>query len=78
MISSFATALAIHLGFSIVSGVFSIYTLFARDSQAALDACLQNANGQSGTTMQSCKTGLIIFKVVTVAIFVLIWLIQLC
>jgi hypothetical protein len=77
MVSGFAIAIAIHLGFSIAAGCFSIYAMFARDSQAALDSCLQIANDDSDATMQSCKKGLIIIKAVTVVIYVLIWFIQL-
>jgi hypothetical protein len=79
MISGFAIALAIHLGFSIASGAFSIYTMFARDSQAALDSCLQSANdsGSSDITAQTCKKGIILIKAVTVGVYVFTWLIQL-
>ena len=78
MVSGFAIAIAIHLGFSIAAGCFSIYTMFARDSQAAIDSCLQKANDDSDTTTQLCKNGLILIKAVTVVIFVVTWLIQLC
>jgi len=77
MISSFAIALAIHLGFSVASGAFSIYTVFTRDSQGALDTCLNNAADTSAATTQSCKNGLIILKAVTVTIYVFTWLLQL-
>lgn len=77
MVSGFAIAIAIHLGFSIAAGCFSIYAMFTRDSQAALDSCLQKANDVSNA-MQSCKRGLILIKAVTVVIYVLTWLIQLC
>jgi len=77
MVSGFAIAIAIHLGFSIAAGCFSIYTMFARDSQAAIDSCLQKANDDSDTTTQLCKNGLILIKAVTVVIFVVTWLIQL-
>jgi flagellar basal body-associated protein FliL len=78
MVSSFAIAIAIHLGFSIASGCFSIYTMFARNSQATLDSCMEKANDDSDTTMQSCKSGLILIKALMVVIYVLTWLIQLC
>jgi hypothetical protein len=77
MVSGFAIAIAIHLGFSIAAGCFSIYTMFARDSQAAIDSCLQNTNDVSDAAMQSCKSGLILIKAVTVIIYVFTWLIQL-
>jgi len=77
MVSGFAIALAIHLGFSIASGAFSIYTMFARDWQAALNSCLQNANDFSDTATQTCKQGIILIKAVTVGVYVFTWLIQL-
>jgi len=77
MVSGFAIAIAIHLGFSIASGCFSIYTMFARDSQVALDGCIQKADNDSDATVQMCKNGLILIKAVAVVIYVLVWLIQL-
>jgi len=77
MVSGFAIAIAIHLGFSIAAGCFSIYTMFALHSQTALDSCLQKANDDSDATIQSCKSGLILIKAVMVVIYVLTWLIQL-
>jgi len=77
MVSSFAIAIAIHLGFSIASGCFAIYIMFARDSQATLDSCVEKANDDSDATLQSCKTGLILLKALMVVIYVLTWLIQL-
>jgi len=77
MVSGFGTAIAIHLGFSIASGIFSIYTMFTRDSQEALDKCIDKADDDSDATVQSCKKALILIKAVVVAIFVLMWLVQL-
>jgi len=77
MVSSFAIAIAIHLGFSIASGCFSIYTMFARNSQATLDSCMEKANDDSDATMQSCKSALILIKALMVVIYVSIWLVQL-
>jgi uncharacterized membrane protein len=77
MVSGFAIGIAIHLGFSVAAGCFSIYTMFSRDSQPALDSCLQKANDDSDATMQACKSGLILIKAVMVVIYVFTWLIQL-
>jgi len=76
MVSGFAIAIAIHLGFSVAAGCFSIYAMFARDSQAALDSCLQKVTDVSDAT-QFCKSSLVLVKAVTVVIYVLTWLIQL-
>jgi hypothetical protein len=78
MISGFAIALAINLVLSIASGIFSIYMMFTRDSQAELDSCTQNANDTSDATVQSCKKGLFVVKAVMIGVYVFIWLIQLC
>jgi len=77
MISSFAIALAIHLGFSIASGAFSLYIVFSRNSQDSIDACRQNAADASDATTQACKNGIIILKAVAVTIYVFTWLLQL-
>jgi uncharacterized membrane protein len=77
MVSGFATGIAIHLGFSIVAGCFAIYAMFARNSQATIDGCVQKANDDSDATVQSCKSGLILLKALVVVIYVLTWLIQL-
>jgi len=83
MISAFAIGLAVHLGFSIAAGIFSIYSMFARDSSGALDTCIQNATHGSDTTQtpdditKLCKHGIILLKAIVVTIYVLTWLIQL-
>jgi len=77
MVSGFATAIGIHLGFSIAAGAFAIYVMFARKSQAILDKCIQKANDDSDATVQSCKSGIILLKALIVVIYVLAWLIQL-
>lgn len=83
MISAFAVGLAVHLGFSIASGVFSIYTMFAHDSSGTLETCIQNATQDSNATMtpddinKSCKQGIILLKAIVITIFVLTWFIQL-
>jgi len=77
MVSAFATGIAIHLGFSIIAGCFAIYAMFARDSQATIDNCIQNANDDSDATVKSCKSALILLKALVVLIYVLAWFIQL-
>jgi len=77
MVSGFASGIAIHLGLSIAAGCFSIYTMFARNSQEALDNCINKADDDSDATVQSCKKGLILIKALVVAIYVLVWFIQL-
>jgi len=75
MVAGFAIALGIHLGFSIASGIFSIYLVFRRTSQEAIEAC---ANGSTDpNVIDSCKNGTGIMKGVMIAVYVVTWLIQL-
>jgi len=76
MIASFAMALAIHLGFSIASGIFSLYSLFRQHSQDALTKCL-NDTAENSESITTCQNGLAIMKGVMVAIYIVTWLIQL-
>lgn len=78
MVSSFAVVLAVHLGFSIASGIFSIYAMFTRDASPAVAQCLVNASVQGvEVTQTDCQNGITVMKGVMVAVYVITWLIQL-
>lgn len=78
MVSSFAIVLAVHLGFSIASGIFSIYAMFTRDASTAVAQCLVNASVQGvEVTQTDCQNGITVMKGVMVAVYVITWLIQL-
>lgn len=78
MISNFAIVLAVHLGFSIASGIFSIYAMFTRDASTAVAQCLVNASVQGvEVTQTDCQNGITVMKGVMVAVYVITWLIQL-
>jgi uncharacterized protein with PQ loop repeat len=78
MVSSFAVVLAVHLGFSIASGIFSIYAMFTRDASTAVAQCLVNASVQGVEVSQTdCQNGITVMKGVMVAVYVITWLIQL-
>jgi len=74
MISSFAIALAVHLGLSIASGIFTLYSLFKQDSSVAIAQCL---SASTDATSDACKSALAVMKGLMVAIYVVTWLIQL-
>jgi len=74
MISSFAVALAIHLGFSVASGIFTLYSLFKQNSSDAIAQCL---SASTDATADGCKSGLAILKGIMVAVYVVTWFIQL-
>lgn len=78
MVSSFAVALAIHLGFNIASGIFSLYSIFRQNPQEAITRCLNEAPDNSETTAETCRNGIAIMKGIMVAIYIITWLIQIC
>jgi hypothetical protein len=78
LVSMFSLVLAVHLGFSVASGVFSIYTMFTRDSSNVVNQCIANAVSQgAAVTDKDCRNGVAVMKGVMVAIYVITWLIQL-
>jgi len=75
MVAGFAIALAIHLGFSVASGIFNIYLFFRQAPHEAIEFC---ANGSTDpSVIDSCKNGTGITKGIMIAIYVVTWLIQL-
>jgi len=75
MVSSFAIALAVHLGFSVAAGIFTIYTVFKQNPQDLIEKCVNGSTDESVT--DNCKTSVNIMKGVMIAIYVVTWLIQL-
>jgi len=78
MVSIFAFVLALHLGFSVASGIFSIYAMFTQDTSTAVVQCLGNAADQGvDVSVKDCQNGITVMKGVMVAVYVLTWLVQL-
>jgi len=78
MVSTFAFVLALHLGFSIASGVFSIYAMFTQDPSSAVSQCLGNASAQGvNVSATDCQNGITVIKGVMVGVYILTWLVQL-
>lgn len=78
MVSTFAFVLALHLGFSIASGIFSIYAMFTQDPSGAIDQCVNNATVQGvALTSQDCQNGITVIKGVMVGVYIITWLVQL-
>jgi len=74
MVSSFAIALALHFGFSLASGIFTLYTLFRQSPQESIDKCVNGS--EDPEIIQSCGNSIGLMKGIMVAIYVLTWLIQ--
>lgn len=68
--------LCAHLGFSIVTGIFYLYTLFHQTGNTDIQKCIDESTDDA--TAEACKKGFGIIRAVIVVIFILIWLIELC
>jgi len=74
-ISSFAIALAIHLGFSVASGIFTLYTHFKQNTADAIAACVNQTTDVE--TQNNCPRTVSIMKGVMVGVYIITWVIQL-
>ncbi|KAF5381613.1 hypothetical protein D9615_005502 [Tricholomella constricta] len=73
-VHAYSVGLLITLLLSIASGSYSLWALFHHNSQKAVKECL---NGGGDTLTQAvCKNGVNVYKGVTVAIYILIWLLM--
>ena len=75
LVSVYSTILAVHLGFSIGSGIFTLYSIFRKNSEEAIQMCL-NRLGADLPEAQ-CRNVFVI-KGVFLTIFIVVWLFQLC
>jgi ABC-type transport system involved in multi-copper enzyme maturation permease subunit len=76
MVTAFSVGIAIHLGLSIGSGVFTIYSVFKQAPDNAIAACMEGKTDEE--TRKICQTGMSLVKGAIVAIYVIAWLIELC
>jgi len=74
-ISVYATMLYGHLGFSIATGIFYLYTLFYQTGDNDIQSCIDGSTDD--IKKEACQKGFEIFRGVIVGVFVLIWLIEL-
>jgi len=80
MVIAYSVGLALHLGFSLASGIFTMYTIFKPDTALSVDACVAKANPTPELleeTKRVCQTGMAVGKGIIVAIYVVTWLLQL-
>ncbi|KAJ6575603.1 hypothetical protein DFH09DRAFT_915416 [Mycena vulgaris] len=80
LVSLFGGMLNIHLGFSVISGAFAIYSLFKQDANPlinndSLASCIHGSTDKH--LIDTCKTASNVAKGLIVAAYVLSWLIEL-
>jgi len=74
-ISVYSTILYSHLGFSIATGIFFLYTLFYQTGDNDIQSCINGSTDD--TKIEACRKGFETIRGVIVGVFVLIWLIEL-
>jgi len=75
LVALFGWMLGFHLGFSIATGVYTIYTLFKRNPEEALANCINGSDDP--TVINSCEEGLKILKIIVVTAYCVSWLFEL-
>jgi hypothetical protein len=77
MVSIFFMILVAHLTFSVISGAFALYNIFNTVAAGAIDKCVNNVvDGQTPPTEADCKRGYDFFKGIILAIFIVVWLLE--
>jgi len=74
-VHAYAVGIILTLILSIASGSYSLWALFSRNSQQAVDNCLNG--GADAITQAVCKNGVNVYKGFTVALYIVIWLLML-
>jgi hypothetical protein len=80
MVIAYSVGIVLHLGFSLASGIFMMYTIFKPNAALTVDTCVQKANPTPELleeTRRICNTGMAVAKGVVVAIYVVTWILQL-
>jgi len=75
-VSWYSTVMAWHLGFSIASGAYFIFTLFRKAGENEVDKCIAN-NGGDSNKEEDCRRALKLGRGIVIALYVLFWLFEL-
>jgi len=75
LIALYSTILFSHLGFSIATGAFYLYTLFHQEENTDVQKCINGST--DNIKIEACKKGYEVIRGVIVGLFILIWLIEL-
>jgi len=75
-VSAYSSVMMWHLGFSIVSGAYFIYTLFHKVGQHEVDNCLARHSKDSNKE-EECRKDVHYFRGVIIALYIICWLLQL-
>jgi len=76
MISIFLTVLVGHLILSIFSGAFALYNIWNVQGSQAVQDCIKGNADTPGQSQETCQASYDVVKGLSVAIFILIWLLE--
>jgi hypothetical protein len=76
-VSWYSTVMAWHLGFSIASGAFFIFTLFRKAGENEVDKCIAN-NGGDSNKEEDCRRAFKLGRGIVIALYIVFWLFELC
>lgn len=75
-VNAYAAGLTLYLALSLCSGIYALYSLFHKNSQADITKCLNGST--DSVTRQVCNNGIAIMKGVAIALYVVMWLLIIC
>lgn len=75
-VALYSTLLWFHLGASIGSGAYFIYTLFHQEGDKDINSCISGSTDK--LKQEVCKKSFDVLRGVLIGVFVVIWLIELC
>jgi hypothetical protein len=82
-VSLYSSLVAFHLGFHIVTGAFTLYSLYHKDGERDVQNCINGAtnpiNGEAGEklTKEVCEKGFVVLRTIAVVIYVIVVLVEL-
>lgn len=74
--NAYSWGLILFLLMSIISGSFTLYALFHKNSQEAVRTCLNGATDDLTKTV--CQNGQAVYKGIAVTLYIIIWLLMIC
>jgi len=71
-VSAYGAGLTIQFILSLVSGIFTLYSLFHQNSKQAVFDCLNGSTDE--VTKGVCQNGMAVYKAIAVVVYVVMWL----
>jgi hypothetical protein len=76
-VAMYRSIISLHLGFSIATGAYFIYTLFHKVGEEDVNNCIAN-NMRNHLKAKDCKKQFEITRAMVIGLFIVFWLFELC